>query len=1188
MAFFQHDLYLASGTGQLINNFTDPVYKFDSSSFYNWEQDNLPIYDLEERDDFLWEMAGWASSEAPSVMLAVSDCGIDNKKVFGSVSAAIEALPNTIRQPVIIEVCVSGQLGPLNLENKVCTGSGAGIEIINRGFAKMIAGNQTGGDVSAIVNQSLGSSGLPTKAFSLDTSNTMMDTICVGLSGVPVGNKHVGTDTFWNSFGRHFVITPEWSKAADSSVRTVSMSNKFADTAPAMNALANTFGQFVAYEDNSASSDIVISNYSNNPSTVVRRPALETGTGVRATGLFYNNCLSDLSVKNCTGKIYIRGFCVDGVTTQAVPTAAAELRTNVGFDIQGSEVLLENCTATRCKEAGFSISNSEVVLNRGCFAYHNYNLEDTNLVTKDTDIQTPGLRATNSSVTLSASTENFYGLPIDSPFSFTRNMVGIELENSTLQTPEGYRYGTDITGALVTEVYGSETLFLQTFNNVNEGIKATQSVIDHGGYISTYQNRIGAHLVGSTLKAAEITFDHNQEAGLLADNSIFNYNKNAQLIDRDNFLGPQTRFLANGQHAALDNSQFIPTEVSGMPNVYSRLGFSGVFGIDGTSNLVEAGYRSTLPSVVINNGSYMNAVCANNWTAAPSRTLSENNAIYLRPTYGAAFLADNNSTLDLNGTGDFATVITGPSPVTQQIICAGVCANNGSVINVAGPTSIVQYGVDVLGNNNSTINIHPHTKNGALDVSGYLLADSSANHTKVQLHATRACLVVNNNSVLSMENLGDYHQSWADKYIIEPDYPTGSAQTAGLRYGNSYCYGGGEIQFYPNPMLDYNEFPNYADKQAVYPTEVRSPAYTFDNTQSWTNAVFARSTEAEVSSASYGGLCVRATGDSKVKALNVTFPTGWQNTSGAYYSVSASLCEQLRIWNIADNSELHASYLSVGYGSTDPVHPLEMSATYFGPSALWVSSVGGVWGAGLSGAPSSTADTSTASVLDSFGLGVDTLGELGYYGKKVHENVGPFRIYVSPNAVSKFLGFPQFGGDRFNPQSETGAAGGLGPTPYSMGYMADTAVLKTGVPFQVFAQGYNCSSDCSASFSGSPTGQNTDLYPDWQNPSSVYQELGFSSYIDTLPADQQVENVASSFFYTSAMLPNDSASRIWLDDSAINTFANAKNGMLHTSGRKKIFSYYKAEDAYLGEPFNQGNEGQGLGSVSLFDLERFL
>ena len=198
MAFNQDDLYLTSGTGQLINNWVDPVYKFDSSSFYNWEQDNLPIYDLEDRDDYLWEMAGFpASATAPSVMLTVSDCGIDNKKVFGSLSGAVEALPNTLRQPYIIEVCVSGELGDLRLENKEIVASGGGLEIINRGFAKVMCGSSAGLAVSAA--GTVGSVSAITTFSSIDTSNAISDAFCVG-SQVRVGNKHTTPFTFFSEF----------------------------------------------------------------------------------------------------------------------------------------------------------------------------------------------------------------------------------------------------------------------------------------------------------------------------------------------------------------------------------------------------------------------------------------------------------------------------------------------------------------------------------------------------------------------------------------------------------------------------------------------------------------------------------------------------------------------------------------------------------------------------------------------------------------------------------------------------------------------------------------------------------------------------------------------------------------------------------------------------------------------------
>jgi len=182
MAFLDNDLYLASSTGQVINNWVDPVYKFDSSSFYNWEQDNLPVYDLEDRDNQLHESAGYPGTVASGIMLTVSDCGIDNKKVFATLSGALEVLPNTIRAPVIIEVCTSGQLGDLRLENKEFSPSGGGIEIINRGFAKVLCGSSTApsASVSAFDGVALTDGSAITLFSSIDTSNTMADTFSVG------------------------------------------------------------------------------------------------------------------------------------------------------------------------------------------------------------------------------------------------------------------------------------------------------------------------------------------------------------------------------------------------------------------------------------------------------------------------------------------------------------------------------------------------------------------------------------------------------------------------------------------------------------------------------------------------------------------------------------------------------------------------------------------------------------------------------------------------------------------------------------------------------------------------------------------------------------------------------------------------------------------------------------------------
>ena len=72
MVFKRQDIYTSSGTVMLQNSWTPYVAKYDTSSFYNWEQDNLPLYDLEERTYELWEQAGFPTSAVPGLSLTVS------------------------------------------------------------------------------------------------------------------------------------------------------------------------------------------------------------------------------------------------------------------------------------------------------------------------------------------------------------------------------------------------------------------------------------------------------------------------------------------------------------------------------------------------------------------------------------------------------------------------------------------------------------------------------------------------------------------------------------------------------------------------------------------------------------------------------------------------------------------------------------------------------------------------------------------------------------------------------------------------------------------------------------------------------------------------------------------------------------------------------------------------------------
>jgi hypothetical protein len=1145
MPFSQNDLYLTSGTASLINSWTNPVYKFDSSSFYNWEQDNLPIYDLEERDNYLFEMQGYPTSSVPGMMLTVSDCGSDDKTVFATVSGAVNALPNTIRFPIIIEVAASGQLGELKLDNLQFEGSSAGLEIINRGFAKTLCMSSTpSATVETVANASA-----VTLFSSIDLSNTMTDSSCLGVSQTVY--QHTTSLDYWDKFTRAFTLTPEWSVDAAASERTITISAKIKDSGTGFLSSNNSYTVGI-YEDFSTSSDILI--YNGGDDSSVQRAPITAGDTTRATGFVYANALSNVIIKDCNGKVFVRGFCVDGASIADINDAGATQRTSVGFDVQNSDVLLENCTAARCSTAGLEAINSNVTLNRGFIAFHNYELSTgaRHLDTKVLTNPTAGVRAINSNLTLSAATVDTYGLPIDSPFCAYRNTVGIDLQNSELVTPAKARKGTDMAGTSVSMNRGSQTLVLQSFYNLQEGIKAANSLIDTGERLSVFQNDIGLSLNNSECRVAEVTIDHNQNAGLLSKNSIFNYNKNAT---KANYTAgpfyPITSFKGNGQSAVLrSSSKFVPTYVSGMDEIYERLEFSGNHEVimrqeGGTLR------RTTLPGVVVDNGSYMEAVCAR----AVVESAFGNNTKYqiFNGVKGSLFQVTNNSHLKLQSHGTDNTFIFGPYLWSKQQYMTGLYAGNNSTIHVAGPTTMLQCGVNALAEDNSKIEFGPHERNGMMDASGWGLREIT-NQTRVQLHSTRACLVADNKSTLSMHDMGDYHQYWNPKYYdntdstTDPDYNEGNAFAT-----SSFCLNG-SMQFFPNAFASYTG----SDRINLVPQATPLGTVSFDRT--WVDLAVGT----DIKDYSWGGMCVRALGDSKVAVKNVRFPAGWYNASEAYYDASADgYCAHLRIWNIADNSQLKASYLTV-----QTAHPLDSSGDYFGPSSVYVS--GAQWSV-LSGAPSSTPDTSSLSVLDSFGKGAQTNGDLGFYGKTAHENVGPFRIYVSPAAKAKFLGYPfDTTVGFFN------ASGGSN----SMGFdFPDTATLRKGAPYQLLAQGYNPSGDCSATLGIS----DIDI-------SSVYQDLGFSGTVVDRPAVLQGYNDTSSFFYTSAMLPANNEGNIWLDRSAMNTFANAKNGTLSTSGRKKIFNYYEALIDYPGEAFwaNDATFGLGFGSANLFDLDRHL
>jgi hypothetical protein len=143
-------------------------------------------------------------------------------------------------------------------------------------------------------------------------------------------------------------------------------------------------------------------------------------------------------------------------------------------------------------------------------------------------------------------------------------------------------------------------------------------------------------------------------------------------------------------------------------------------------------------------------------------------------------------------------------------------------------------------------------------------------------------------------------------------------------------------------------------------------------------------------------------------------------------------------------------------------------------------------------------------------------------------NYGIFRIYMSPTSRAKLLSF-------------------------------SNNASTVGVPYQLVAQGYNLSGAAIMNNIGG------DL-------SSIY-----------------VDGAASSFYASSFMSPSF-ARQIILDESAANTFSNAKHNAVAKSGRTPLVTIIKVggNDSMGSQSFDAsgGGYGKGLKSLEIFDLRR--
>lgn len=1128
MPFNQDDIYTSSGSVKLFNSWTPYVSKFDTSTFYNWEQDNVPLYDLEERTYQLWEQGGYTTSAGvPGLALTVSsDASVESfqadPNLFYDLSSAIAALPKVITFPVLIEVGNFRDIGPLELHNFRIEDDGS-IEIINRVFARTFNASS---DVRTTAVPSNGEYlSLPTQISSLDLSNTINDTSCLHLSA----NAFVSGGADARLTAVNSVFYPSHTERQTALAVTLEDGNFITST-------ANEFAPNV-FENSTADQTIGTNDISSiNTNTADNLKRSTPTAGDRISGNMYGNTCTKISVQNCDGPIYIRNFFVD----------AAKLHP-VGIEVNNSKVLLENCSVMRAEEAGFRFNNSEVTLSRSAFAYRNY--KEATSTTREPELGT-GFHLVNSDVLVSS-------LPLDATSTSvgdtgaqgrdatvvaSRNTRGFVLENSKLR---GGVRRTSVSNASTGGIISSEL-------NTSAGIVLENAFVDVDGLIDVYGNDVGIVADNSFLKYENLTVDGSQEQGLKSLKSTVLFDSEDVISDTNR---KQLEFSGNSVHLDLKAGSTFAFELKdAVPSSY------------GNSYFRDA-YNGT-PAVYVDENSTVDLIKP--YINVTDVGISNTNGRQV--VYGRAIKATNGSKATLNGALNGATELIGPGTYSTQRTMAGACADKNSSISFHGPTAISQFGVDVLAKDNSVMNFEPRRVEGTYDPDTASFGLSSQeNHTTVELHATRACLVAQRNSTINMRDLGAFPANWAAT-------TSGAAilETSDYQLPLSGLVSGGSMQFFANPqdttVINENGLATIPTlSRPLTPTAAGRTNTLIINDDGYDSPNY--TTRAGIS---LGGVCVRAVEDSVVNVNNVHFPVPVNDSpaDGLYYDASGDDCNKFNIWNIADSSRLNASYVSLS-----GMHPID--CLQHGPSAIYASSTGAAYGA-----PAGTPDTGSLSILDAFGAGsgiwvvpsgvdvnsqferfypvsgvvnqetaealsqagINVSGETSYtFGVSgAYNNRGFFRIYWTPKSSARLLQTDYTEGGTFS--------GVVGPA------------------YQTFAQGYNCSGPLSAIV---PTG--------YANASSIAPDLLKLSYDSD--GDGVNDKLWTSGFYYCAEMLEENPTQCILEESAADMFANARNASVGLAGRPRKTTIYSDSTERDGESY-QGDFTKGFKSASIFDLSR--
>jgi hypothetical protein len=1215
MPFIQDDLYTVSAGASIYNYWNPFVTKFDTSSFYSWEEDNTPLYDLEERTDYLWEKMGWPTSSIPGLVFSVSGT-IDTESSLSSnqfltVQDAIDALPEVLRFPTLIEVCVDDELGDIELKDIKCVGDGK-LEIVNRAFGVLsgvgdvanagatefgttkFKAQSTGNLYGAINDASCLYSEDNTSELMLSSNNSM-----AMFMGLPYQNKG----------GAYYVNTAIGSSSKKMTEVGGSLIYDVDDVTLAA----------APFTDTTTDPDPVDADGTDLRDSYGRR----LDSGQKVVGIYAGNRAASIKVSNCEGPIWIRGFLVNGA--RGATGGTYTLLTDYGIEITNSHgVTIEDCGAARAKLAGLRCVNSSVSVNRRFFAARNYDQEARGT------LDDYGILAEGSDVVFDSNLWPQAGTSIAQEkdtqvIGITGQKYGIKLVNSRL-----------VGGSPVGNLNNAGSFI--TANTCETSYLLESSVIDLDGTLDSYNSTNGITLYNSTMKVDSFVGQSHQNTALNLINSNVEYNKN--LTDLTSYTAKnfgngatadyypsKSFFLGNGQHIVMRGSTLRPVySEDSMPEYASEFTT-----IDSLGRVDNGGLTRGVPGIDMSNSEaeFVSLFSCNN---IESGGVSKGRHIHV----------SNGSVCNLRGSTAGATLLTNNTDDIDR--GSNIYVEKSSTLFVAGPTVIADMANSVVVDDNSTAEFGPHCKNGSSDfaVDEWSLS-AAGNHTSVMVYGTEGCLVANNQSTIKMRDIGHYNETYKESpSASSTDIVVSGDTTTNHKVLADHC-SAGSFTFLPHietaeptvRLKSYNGNTSSKLLSAQQPPRIFS-ADSFDMNGQAGAPLDINEFEIDLLSTSQaakdawrqvsnGGVCVKAVGDSLVDVFNVHFLQGPINADEVFLDPSENQsggCNDLRIWSFGGGSQLKASHLSVsgaypedtGYHGPRGLYYRDANdhlESYHCSDVSYTAFMEDPYASGQRFVPNLpqlqrfTTDAvnsqTEAMIKECSGFGyyedlpLSSMAILDFFGDGCSACSGAptasgnlEREYFRAWSVKRYGDVTDDEGDWYGFGTPTSSIANRGPyrlfleidpAARSLSYSGTEDKEFDSRPFQTLSQGYFLSSSCSASVSS---------MDDW------YYGLRSVSPTSSTENDQiQGSGIILSGFSASGYFHPDKFCRpenynIIIDESAANTFANAKNASIPILGRPKLVDIYRATATDGGiRALSTSGHGLGFRMDTVFNFDHY-